>query len=98
MYACEVSNAGGSVTSDPAELYIPGPLAGSYQNLVLGMGPELYWPLDETSGTTDALSPAHTVIRGGRNDPFSPEIDLIYTCVRTVQSAKIAPTYTYSTQ
>ena len=41
MYACEVSNAGGTVTSTAAELYVPAPLAGTYPYLVLGMGPDL---------------------------------------------------------
>ena len=64
-YAVRVSNAYGSVLSDPAIVTVP--LPPNYQETVIAAGASAYWPLDDPSGTTarDLMGTYDGTISGG---------------------------------
>ena len=52
VYTVVVSNSVGSAPSDPATLVVTVPASGSYESLIVADGPESWWRLNESPGST----------------------------------------------
>lgn len=73
-YSVEVSLAGQSATSDPAQLRVVTAPASPYARLVLEDGPSAYWRLNETSvpGTAQDVTTFHPGTYFGAASPSQP--------------------------
>jgi hypothetical protein len=63
-YRVIVSNAAGSVTTEPATVSLVSPKAGGYENAVVTLNPVAYWRLNETSDPTSGTAPAYDFFGG----------------------------------